>query len=198
EFTGTFSVNKYTFEIKGLLEKTKYFYYIKNTSPGENARTGVYSHYQVEGGSPPVIPIDIGSEAINRTYNWGAQRTLINRTNPANETGKIVTIKIYGTNLNSVKIATFFNVSGNYFSTRDWQSLGNVGTGYKEITVDLEVAKNDYIGIYFSAGTLDIDLNGGDGDWAVSYQDLIPCTNKLFTLNSTTQIISLYGEGYKI
>ncbi|GAJ07884.1 unnamed protein product, partial [marine sediment metagenome] len=92
EFVGVFSVNKYTFTIKGLEDKTKYYFYVKNTSIGEKARTGIYSHYNVGEWLP--IPIDIGSPAISRLYGIGAY-TNIDKNNPANESGKIIKIRIH-------------------------------------------------------------------------------------------------------
>lgn len=43
QFTGVFSVNKYTFSLTGLVASTKYYFYIKNTLASEDARTGIYS-----------------------------------------------------------------------------------------------------------------------------------------------------------
>ena len=40
---GVFAVNKYTFILTGLTLLTRYYFYIKNMSPGENAITGIYS-----------------------------------------------------------------------------------------------------------------------------------------------------------
>lgn len=43
EFTGTWSVDKYTFTIIDLNPATNYFFYVKNTIAGEAARTGIYT-----------------------------------------------------------------------------------------------------------------------------------------------------------
>lgn len=42
-FTGAFSANHYTFTITGLSANTKYYFYVINTSTGEEARTGIYT-----------------------------------------------------------------------------------------------------------------------------------------------------------
>jgi hypothetical protein len=41
-FAGTFLVDHYTFTVTGLLPGTRYYFYVRNTSVGEAARTGVY------------------------------------------------------------------------------------------------------------------------------------------------------------
>jgi len=43
QFTGTFSVDKYTFSLTLLNPDTRYYFYIANTIAGEAARTGIYS-----------------------------------------------------------------------------------------------------------------------------------------------------------
>jgi hypothetical protein len=43
QFSGTFSTDHYTFTLSGLSANTKYYFYIKNTTSGEDARTGIYS-----------------------------------------------------------------------------------------------------------------------------------------------------------
>lgn len=42
-FTGAWLTDHYTFTITGLSPSTKYFFYVKNTSAGEDARTGIYT-----------------------------------------------------------------------------------------------------------------------------------------------------------
>jgi len=51
EVSGVFSLGKYTFTISDLEEVKRYFFYIKNTSPGEAARTGIYTFKTIIGGA---------------------------------------------------------------------------------------------------------------------------------------------------
>ncbi|GAI80276.1 unnamed protein product, partial [marine sediment metagenome] len=106
EFEGIFEVNKYTFTVTGLSEKTKYYFYIKNIGIGKEGRTGIYCK---ETGIRKLIDIDIGCPAIDRPYYLAGIRTAINRENPANENGIINTIEIYAyLELTECKIATFY------------------------------------------------------------------------------------------
>lgn len=191
EFEGVFSVDKYTFTVTGLDENKNYYFYIKNTTAGEQARTGIYKQKTIVG-----IPleIDIGAAAIDRT-DYVASQTSIAKNNPANRTGKINSIEIWANqNLENCKVATFFVVSGNNLSTRDYQVIGTVIAGSKKtFVVDLEVQEGDYIGIYYTAGRIDRDDTGGEGAWYYG-ADKIPCTD--FTFSSLTgKILSLYGTG---
>lgn len=43
EYEGVFDTDKYTFTVTGLLGKTRYYFYVKNTASGEVARTGIYT-----------------------------------------------------------------------------------------------------------------------------------------------------------
>lgn len=191
EFEGVFSVDKYTFTVTGLNENTNYYFYIKNTTTGEQARTGIYAQKTIVGITEP---IDIGSAALDRADYVGSQ-TSINKINPANKTGKITKVEIWcNMDLENCEVATFFVVSGNNFSTRAHQLIGTVTAGSKKtFVVDLEVQEGDFIGIYYTAGRVDRDETGGEGIWYKG-GDWIPCTNETFT-SLGNKILSLYGEG---
>ncbi len=199
EFEGKFSVNKYTFEVTGLLEKTKYYFYMKNTSIGEKGRTGIY--YQKTEIKGP-IDIDIGCPAIVREFTYSDNiYTIINVGNPANESGKIKSIEIYSANgeiLIGVTVATFYVVNGNNLSTRDYVYIGDIAPGEKRIfVVDLEVVKGDYIGFVSSDRSLiQIDKSGGENTW-FKLGNFIPCTNVNFGVD-IGWVISLYGTGKTI
>ena len=142
--------------------------------------------------------IDIGSAAIIRGTAGTTTSTYIFKTNPANETGKITSIEIYASaTMLNVEVATFYNVSGTNFSTRDTHSIGAVLTGGKKtFVVDMDVCKGDYLGFHMTAGAFYHDTTGGLGYWFYSGTDKIPCTNETFTLGSgTTYIYSVYGTG---
>ncbi|GAI98472.1 unnamed protein product, partial [marine sediment metagenome] len=84
----------------------------------------------------------------------------------------------------------------NNLSTRDWESIGNIMSGSKQIfEVDLDVVEGDYIGIYFTAGYICAAEPGYSGRWYSSGQDKIPCTNQTFTSGTSSDTISIYGTG---
>jgi hypothetical protein len=139
--------------------------------------------------------IDIGAAATNRTSEkfTGTYMVIVN---PADGTGKITSVEIYavsGYNLTLVEVATFYVVSGNFLSTRDWEYIGNVTAGSKQtFVVDLDVVAGDYIGIYFaSGGKIEADSTG---TYMSKAGDNIPCTNIEFS-SPVAGTISLYGTG---
>lgn len=141
------------------------------------------------------IVIDIGNEAISRSSGL-TSRTVVDKGNPANATGKIISIEIWAhTDIVNCKVATFFGVSGDNLSTRDYEILGNIADGEKRIfTVDINVQEGDYIGIYFESGLIFTDYSGGAGMW-YTYSDNIPCTNIEFIWVDNFAS-SFYGKGF--
>ena len=138
--------------------------------------------------------IDIGSPAINRA-SWISYQTSVQKTNPANASGKITSVEIWAySNMSNCEVATFYVVSGNNLSTRDTQAIGSVSSGSKQtFEVDLNVQEGDYIGIYYETGGIEMDVSGGAGKWYKS-GDNIPCTDVTFGF-SAGHIMSLYGTG---
>ena len=143
------------------------------------------------------MAIDVGAAAIDRGTTL-AGRTLVNKTNPANATGTIDTVEIWcATNLSTTDVATFFVVSGDNLSTRDFENIGAVTSGSKQTFsgLNMDVETGDYIGSFASTGTLEVDSSGGAGVWyGGSGVDLIPCTNQAFSVLAN-YITSLYGTG---
>ena len=137
--------------------------------------------------------IDVGSAAIDRSFSW-TSLTYVAKENPANATGQITSIEIWAAvSLTDCKVATFFVVSGNNLSTRDTETIGAVTAGAKRtFEVDLDVQVGDYIGIYFTAGEIELTTSG-TGIWTFD-GDKIPCTNQLFTAEAD-RLLSLYGTG---
>ena len=147
--------------------------------------------------------IDIGSEASDRTNSWGTTVvTVINKNTPATGTGKITTVEIWAaTEMAGCEVATFFVVSGNNLSTRDYETVNNgngagvVLAGSKQtFVVDLDVVEGDYLGIYYSSGALDCVLSGAGGWYVTPNADHIPCTNQAFTAIASRDY-SLGGTG---
>jgi len=88
------------------------------------------------------VDIDIGCPAINRTASL-AGKTMINKGNPANASGIITNVEIYavsGYTLTNCEVATFYVVSGNNLTTRDYEYIGDVVGGSKQtFEVNLDV-----------------------------------------------------------
>ena len=146
------------------------------------------------GYTPPQLEIDVGNVAINRGSTAGVGYTYIDKANPANASGNLTTVEIWAaTNMTNVVVATFYVVSGDNFSTRDYENIGEVTAGAKVTkTVDITVEAGDFIGLMFSSGSLEMDTSGGvSGYYKVG--GYIPCTNQLFTLYGTI-MLSLYGK----
>ena len=141
------------------------------------------------------IVIDIGSPAINRGASQSAY-SQFNIDNPANATGTITSVEIWAVkNLSNVKVATFYLVSGEYYSTRDYESIGSVTAGSKQtFSVNLDVQIGDYLGIYYSSGRLEKDGSGYSG---IRYKagDYIPCTHTFYSIYDSDATLSLYGIG---
>jgi WD40 repeat protein len=142
--------------------------------------------------------IDVGTLVSGSAVVGYPNLTHVNKSNPANVTGKITRIEIWAyTNLSNCKVATFYRPDPvgfpNNLSTRDIEIIGTVISGSKQIfEVDLEVVEGDCIGIYFTAGYL-CAAEGYNGRW-YHYGDKIPCTNQIFTV-SETDTVSIYGTG---
>ena len=141
--------------------------------------------------------IDIGCSAANRASTFPAEYTGVNKGNPANLSGTITSIEIWAnTTLSNCEVATFFVVSGNNLSTRDTHTIGSVTAGSKQTFsgLSITVEAGDYLGIYFTAGTLEAAGSGGEDIWRYAYGDQIPCTDVTFVVEGG-DVISLYGTG---
>ena len=139
--------------------------------------------------------IDIGDPAIDRATSIGPY-TSVSKGNPANLTGKITSVEIWAfENLSNCEVATFFVVSGNNLSTRDTHYIGSVTSGSKQTFsgLDISVQVGDYIGIYYTTGTLETDSDGGSGIWYKT-NDHIPCIDVYFNFIAGWQT-SVYGIG---
>ena len=133
-------------------------------------------------GAAGTTMITMGNEAIDRSASYKGHYTNINLNNPANASGKIKIIDIFaGVNMADVEIATFFNVGGNNYSTRDTAVIGTVIAGSKQrFSVDLDVVEGDFIGLYWTTGELHYDCTGEVGIASKEF-DHIPCVNQEFT-----------------
>lgn len=140
--------------------------------------------------------IDIGSEAIDRNTSLTSGYTDIFPTNPANASGTITSIEIWAyQDMTGLKVGTVYNVSGNNFTTRDYETIGNVKAGSKQIfEVDIEVETGDYLVTYYDSGAIEVSDIGEKGYY--KFGDYIPCTDTTFSETTSEYTASLYGEGY--
>lgn len=141
--------------------------------------------------------IDLGTAAIDRPTYSIEGNTYIELDNPANLSGRITSVEIWADiTLTGCKVATFYLVSGNNYSTRDYEAIADVVAGAKRtFTVDLDVVAGDFIGIYYTGGRIEKDSTVGSRTWIAGNQ--IPCTNYTFNTPSLSQY-SLYGTGTTI
>jgi len=141
--------------------------------------------------------IDIGAAATDRAASGAiGNETFIFAENPANDNGAITSVEFYCTGaLVDCEVATFENVSGDNFTTRDSETIGAVASGSKQTFsgLDMDVETGDYIGVYASDGDFELDLSG-DG-FRYKDGDQIPCTNATFSSLVANRTYSLYGEG---
>lgn len=144
--------------------------------------------------------IDIGSAAIDRnSATSGSPYTNVNKDNPANFSGKITSIEIWAnTNMTGLLVATFFVVSGNNLSTRDFANIGDVTAGSKQtFEVDIDVEAGDYLGYTITTGAIEITEDSSPLYWILAGNH-IPCTNITFGTASTGIAMSLYGTGIAV
>lgn len=140
-----------------------------------------------------IYRLDSGSLAIDRAYNTGGTNTYIELNNPVNTDGTITQVEIYALNtMYNVEVATFYCTGGNNYSTRDTQSVGNISSGWNDVSVSLDAQEGDYIGIYWTYGAFALDMTGV-GTMGLA-GDNIPCTDETFQFCSTWRM-SICGLG---
>ena len=121
--------------------------------------------------------------------------TLIDQTNPANDTGALAVFEIYTpTNFTGVKMGTFSG-SGTTYTYRDHELIGNVTGGSKQTFSGLncEVVTGDFIAVLAGGGEPRFSASGGSG---VAYYggDVFSAGSHTFTFNANLWM-PLYGTG---
>lgn len=147
--------------------------------------------------------ITIGSAAENRN-TYSTVYTLVSALNAASGSGTITSIEIWAnTEMANCEVATFYIVSGSNLSTRDYETVhidgqdaGVVPAGSKQTaTVSLDVVAGDYIGIYYTAGAIEVTSSTNDWDILAFDGDGIPSTDRTFEEAWNRGEMSLYGTG---
>lgn len=147
---------------------------------------------EVEKGS-----IDVGPGAIDRYNSSSSGNTRVNKGNPSNADGILDTWELwFKTNGSGVDVATFYIVSGANYSTRDYETIGNVTAGSKQTFTGMstDVHIGDYAGEHLTGGSIELDTDGGAGVWVAS-GDYIPCVNQAFTEAGAYFATSIYATG---
>lgn len=114
------------------------------------------------------MAITIGAPAINRTFNYGAEQTWVNKEGAADGSGVIDTVKIWAqVDLANCYVGIFYTTNGNTLKCRSATLLGAVTAGSEQTFggLTLAVVAGDYIGTRFSAGNIDRINVGFAGVW---------------------------------
>jgi hypothetical protein len=150
--------------------------------------------------------IDIGPGVTSEASNIAAGSTLVDKANPANDTGTIdhLEVRIFSSpSPGTVDMATFFVVSGDNLSTRASADDLPIPAGSSNTVYEFDapgdfsafdVELGDYLGIFLNGVALNSAATGGAGIWFVLAADHIPCTNQAFSVAAGFKI-SVLGTG---
>lgn len=138
--------------------------------------------------------ITIGSTATDRSLSSAATYTTISLNGTATASGILDTFEIWhDTSATGVKIGTFYG-TGNDWTNRDYESIGNVTAGSKQTFTgkSCAVAIGDNLGHYAATGAIDKDDDGGAGyEWkagdqfGAGLQTYGALANSIFSLYAT-------------
>ena len=129
------------------------------------------------------MAVDIGYEALDHDNDY-ASRTFICTEKVATVAGLVTSADVWAyANISGAIVATFFRPDAggnpNHFTARDAEAIGAVATGAKRtfsgLSINVEIG--DYIGIYFSGGS--IQFGSGAGVWFLA-GDQTECENVEF------------------
>jgi hypothetical protein len=145
--------------------------------------------------------IDIGAGAAN--YDGDADpinKTQLDRTNPANDSGEItsIDIQLYYASLTGVKVGTFYYVSGTNYQMRDYETLGSVNAGSRQPFTGLHctVSTGDFLACSCTGGggSLEKNTNGGSGHLYYS-GNAFDASAHSFATETAYGKLALYGTG---
>ena len=184
---------------KTMLSSAKTLSFDPQTKANIDSVLADFSIGTVKGKAERIEPesIDVGPGATDRTGTDFSNQTLVEKTNPANATGTLDTWELWfsstSDNATNVEVATFYIVSGNNVSTRDYETLGTVAKGSKQTFTGLstDVTTGDFAGVYYKLGR--IETTPGGGSCLYHSGDMIPATNHTFSAFS--YIYSIYATG---
>ena len=140
--------------------------------------------------------IDIGDAASDYSTVVDSGYTLINIGNPANASGTITSVQIFAQQtMANCKVGTFSG-SGTTYTPRDSESLGAVTEASVQTFpgLDIDVESGDFIGIYFSAGRIEMNTADGSGLY-YKVGDQFAAGEQTYSLYGAAYKIAVYGEG---
>ena len=145
------------------------------------------------------MAVDIGDEAINRRSTFASGYTLIPWHTTASLAGNVTSIDIWAeANITGLKIGAFYTTNGNTLKCRSATSIaGTITMGSKvNKVISLAVEIGDYLGCYFSGGTISRTTFGADGRWALEGDHCVVDDEDTYDSNaSRTYSIGGYIEG---
>lgn len=144
----------------------------------------------------------VGGAVANRAAVHFGNFTWIGLDNPVDHKGRITQVDLwFDGNVTGVKVGTFFAVSADHYTCRDYEVIGAVAGGSAQsFAVSLDCEVGDCLGVFFAfAGVgigIESDVVGGAGLYYLA-GDQMPCSNAAFTLLAN-QVMSLGGDGVNV
>lgn len=143
------------------------------------------------------MAIDIGP-GCDKSNTGAAGYTIVEKTNPANATGKIDYLCLQASSGSTADVATFIDEGSNVLSTRGIvQGLTLVDGAPQEYNapgdfVAFDVNTGDYLGVWVSASHR--RDSSGVGQWGLN-SDQIPASSVEFTYLGTSYTYGMYATG---
>ena len=142
------------------------------------------------------MAVDIGYDAIDRLGNWSNGWTIIAKGATASKDGTIVTLEIwaYG-DITGLRVGSFYTTNGNTLKCRDSVAIaGTITAGSKvEKVISLTVVTGDYIGCYFTGGSICRSMSGATGIWQFDGEAIDPNDEETYNLYAADDAFSLGG-----
>jgi hypothetical protein len=159
---------------------------------------------KIEQIQPQSIDVGPGAFVYDASAGSSSQYTWTVADNPANADGTLNTWELYFWDFNAanVVVATNEEVSADTFTTRDYETIGAVTCGSKQVFTGLStsVATGDYAGVWWSneAGIAMDYTTGYAGVWIGT--DVLPLTNSLQAISTPSEggawiTIAIYATG---
>ncbi len=145
--------------------------------------------------------IDVGITPANKNDYDTFGITIVQKGNPANDTGTLTSIQAWAnTNIAGFRAGSFYLTSGTTFVCRDSTveaTINNITAGSTQtfdISADpITINSGDYIGCYFTSGRLEANSPSANDEWWYAGERIDPTDTASFTLTDYDD--SLYGTG---
>ena len=144
--------------------------------------------------------INIGSTAVERGSDLDVKTYIaIDLASPASADGTITQIELWcGGAKDSIVVGTCYNVGGNDYTSRDYETINTIGAGYSTHVVDLTVVTGDFI--FFGncvegAGNIYVDFDSSGGTGTYFKATAVPFTGVTFDSLDADGALSCYGTG---